>query len=146
MFYFLAMLDFKVTGPDGAGFYHATKKGATADRDLCITFVASKLPEKLPDGFECILLQVDLSHLAETPCNWYAYAAVKDEWMFLYRIDSQKLTDVVKRENVPAVIVHAGFSMEVSADPKELLRVLERHVKEITADAGVYRRVKPSGP
>jgi hypothetical protein len=132
----------EVTGPDGAGIYHATRKGTTPDTDFCTTFVASKLP----DASAWILIQVDLSRLAEQPCNWYAYAAVKDEWLFLRRIDSQKLSDVVKWENVPVVIVHAGFSTEVSADPKRLLRLLETHLKEITADDGVYRRVKPSGP
>lgn len=132
----------EVTGPDGAGIYCATRKGATPDADFCTTFVASKLP----DGSAWLLLQVDLSCLAEKPCNWYAYAAVKDEWLFLRRIDFQKLTDVVERENAPAVITPAGFSAEVSADRKVLLRLLETHVKEITADAGVYRRATSAGP
>lgn len=133
----------EVTGPDGAGMYHATTKGTTAPPgDFCTTFVASKLP----DGSAWILLQVDLSRFAEKPCNWYAYGAVKDEWLFLRRIDSQKLTDVVKRENVPAVITPAGFSAEVSAEGKVLLRLFETHVKEITADVGVYRRVTAAGP
>ena len=136
----------EVTGPDGAGIYHATRKGTNPDTDLRTTFVASKLPEKFPDGFACVLLQVDLSRLAEKPCNCYAYAVARDEWFFLRRIDSQKLADVIKRENLPIVVTHAGFSTEVSADPKELLRLFQSHVKEITADAGVYRRVKPPGP
>jgi hypothetical protein len=132
----------EVTGPDGTGTYHATTKGATPDRDLCVAFVASRLP----DGSGGILLQVDLSHLAGQPFNSYAYAAVKDEWLFLRRIDSQKVTDVIKRENMLAVIVHSGFSTEVSADPDSLLRLLECRVKQITADAGVYRRTEPLEP
>ena len=132
----------EVTGPDGAGTYRATTKGTAPDADFCTTFVASKLP----DGSAWFLLQVDLSRLAEKPCNWYAYGAVKDEWLFLRRIDSQKLADVVKRENVPAVITPGGFTAEVSADRNVFLRLLETHIKEITADAGVYRRATSAGP
>jgi hypothetical protein len=106
----------------------------------------------LPDDSGYALLQIDLSSIANGPCScgkppgfkngWtFAYAAVKDGWLFVRGIDAKRLTDVVKREEVAVVIAHSGFWTKISADPSELLQIFKDHASEISDEASVFRRL-----
>jgi hypothetical protein len=124
-----------ISGPGEGGVYKLSLSGG--EQHFGTTFVALDLPDD--SGYA--LIQANLSALANGPCYYYTYAAFKDRWLFVRRIDSEKLRHVAKREQIAAVIEHSAYSTKVSADPSELLRIFKNQAREISHEDGVYRRL-----
>jgi len=124
-----------ISGPGEDGVYKLTLSGG--EQHFGTTFAALDLPDD--SGYA--LIQADLSTLANGPCHYYTYAAFKDGWLFVRRIDSEKLRHIAKREKIAAVLEHSAYSTKVSADPPELIRIFKDHAREISDEDGVYRRL-----
>ena len=92
------------------------------------------------DASEHAIVQINLFGDDENPGYCYGYALRKDDNLYLWAIQSDKLVKLIKEKELNSVIDHGGWATHITADSKKLLEMLAENSGTLASKKpGIYK-------
>ena len=67
------------------------------------------------------------------PNYYFAYALRKEDRLYIWAIESDKLVELIKKTKLNSVIDRGGWGTNITADPTKLLVILTEHSAELAS-------------